>query len=63
MLKLNHYGMDKVKNRILQFIAVKILNPDRRGPILCFVGPPGVGKTSIVKSIASSLNRTFKRYN
>lgn len=55
--------MDKVKNRILQFIAVKILNPDRRGPILCFVGPPGVGKTSIVKAIASSLNRTFKRYN
>jgi len=63
MLKLNHYGMDKVKNRILQFIAVKILNPDRRGPILCFVGPPGVGKTSIVKAIASSLNRTFRRYN
>ncbi|CAH1738862.1 lon protease homolog 2, peroxisomal-like isoform X1 [Aphis gossypii] len=61
MLKLNHYGMDKVKNRILQFIAVKILNPDRRGPILCFVGPPGVGKTSIVKAIASSLSRTFKR--
>ncbi|KAF0772871.1 lon protease 2, peroxisomal-like [Aphis craccivora] len=61
MLKLNHYGMDKVKNRILQFIAVKILNPDRRGPILCFVGPPGVGKTSIVKAIASSLNRTFRR--
>ncbi|XP_025191640.1 lon protease homolog 2, peroxisomal-like isoform X2 [Melanaphis sacchari] len=61
MLKSNHYGMDKVKNRILQFIAVKILNPDRRGPILCFVGPPGVGKTSIVKAIASSLNRTFKR--
>jgi len=55
--------MEKVKNRILQFIAVKILNPDRRGPILCFIGPPGVGKTSIAKAIASSLNRTFKRFN
>jgi len=63
MLKLDHYAMDKVKNRILQFIAVKILNPDRRGPILCFVGPPGVGKTTIAKAIANSLNRTFKRYN
>lgn len=61
VLKSNHYGMDKVKNRILQFIAVKILNPGRRGPILCFIGPPGVGKTSIAKAIASSLNRTFKR--
>lgn len=61
VLKSNHYGMEKVKNRILQFIAVKILNPDRRGPILCFIGPPGVGKTSIAKAIASSLNRTFKR--
>jgi len=55
--------MEKVKNRILQFIAVKILNPDRRGPILCFIGPPGVGKTSIAKAIAISLNRTFKRFN
>lgn len=62
VLELNHYGMDKVKNRILQFIAVRIMNPQRRGPILCFIGPPGVGKTTIAKTIADSLNRTFKRF-
>lgn len=55
--------MDEVKKRILQFIAIKILNPEKRGPILCFIGPPGVGKTSIARSIANSLNRTFKRFN
>lgn len=54
--------MDKVKQRILQFIAVRILNPVKRGPILCFIGPPGVGKTTIAKNIAKSLNRTFKRF-
>ncbi|VVC36708.1 Hypothetical protein CINCED_3A004038 [Cinara cedri] len=61
VLELNHYGMEKVKNRILQFIAVRILNPKLRGPILCFIGPPGVGKTTIAKTIADSLNRSFKR--
>jgi len=61
-LSLNHYGIDKVKKRILQFIAVRILNPERRGPILCFIGPPGVGKTTIAKAIANSLNRTYKRF-
>lgn len=61
-MQLNHYGMDEVKKRILQFIAVRILNPERKGPILCFIGPPGVGKTSIAKTIALSLNRNFKRF-
>lgn len=54
--------MDEVKKRILQFIAVRILNPEQKGPILCFIGPPGVGKTSIAKTIADSLNRNFKRF-
>jgi ATP-dependent Lon protease len=54
--------MDEVKKRIIQFIAVKILNPERRGPILCLIGPPGVGKTTIAKAIGDSLNRTFKRF-
>lgn len=53
--------MDKVKKRIIQFIAIKILNPKKTGPILCFIGPPGIGKSSIAESIANSLNRTFKR--
>lgn len=62
-MELNHYGIDKVKKRIVEFIAAKILNPERQGPILCFIGPPGVGKTTIAKAIANALNRTFKRFS
>ena len=53
--------MDAVKRRILEYLAVRKLNPSLRGPILCFAGPPGVGKTSIAKSIASTLGREFHR--
>lgn len=53
--------MDDVKIEILEFISAQILNPKQRRPILCFVGPPGVGKTTIAETIADSLNRTFKR--
>ncbi|MGV3722611.1 MAG: endopeptidase La, partial [Actinomycetota bacterium] len=57
----DHYGLAKVKERILEFLAVRKLAKEMRGPILCFVGPPGVGKTSIGKSIAKSLGRKFIR--
>ncbi len=57
----DHYDLDKVKKRILEYLAVRRLAPDSRGPILCFAGPPGVGKTSLGKSIARALGRKFIR--
>jgi len=60
-LDADHYSLDAVKKRILEYLAVRKLNPSLRGPILCFAGPPGVGKTSIAKSIASTLGREFHR--
>jgi len=61
ILNRDHYGLEKIKQRIIEFLAVRKLNPHGRGPILCFVGPPGVGKTSLGKSIAESLGRSFVR--
>ncbi|MDP9189817.1 MAG: endopeptidase La [Actinomycetota bacterium] len=57
----DHYDLEEVKDRILEYLAVRKLNPDSPGPILCFVGPPGVGKTSLGKSIARALGREFER--
>ena len=61
VLNEDHYDIDQVKNRILEFLAVRRLKPDARGSILCFVGPPGVGKTSLGRSIARALGRKFER--
>ena len=57
----DHYGLQKVKDRILDYLSVRRLKPDMKGPILCFVGPPGVGKTSLGRSIARALDRKFSR--
>ncbi len=61
ILNEDHYDLDKVKVRILEYLAVKKLKPDAKGSILCFIGPPGVGKTSLGKSIARALGRKFLR--
>ncbi len=61
VLDADHYGLEKIKRRILEFLAVRKLNPDGRGPILCFVGPPGVGKTSLGQSIARAVGHKFIR--
>jgi ATP-dependent Lon protease len=61
VLDADHYDLDKVKQRILEYLAVRKLAPDTRGPILCFVGPPGVGKTSLGQSIARATGRNFIR--
>jgi ATP-dependent Lon protease len=61
VLDADHYGLEKVKKRILEYLAVRKLKQDKKGPILCFLGPPGVGKTSLGRSIAGALGRKFHR--
>src|SRR2546421_11155377 len=61
MLNDDHYGVNKRKERILEYLAVQAMVEKMKGPILCFVGPPGVGKTSLGKSIAKALGRKFVR--
>lgn len=61
ILENDHYGLDKIKKRILEYLAVRVLAPDIKGQIICLVGPPGVGKTSIARSIASATGRDYVR--
>ena len=61
VLDTDHFGLEKIKERILEYLAVRKLNPDTKGPILCFIGPPGVGKTSLGQSIARAMGRKFYR--
>src|SRR3989304_5305604 len=61
ILEEDHFGLEKPKERILEYLAVQALTKKIKGPILCFVGPPGVGKTSLAKSIARSMGRKFVR--
>ena len=61
LLDADHYALDKVKDRVLEYLSVRKLNPESKGPILCFVGPPGVGKTSMGRSIANAMKRKFVR--
>ncbi len=61
VLDSGHHGLKKVKDRILEYLAVRTLKPDGRGPVLCFLGPPGVGKTSLGRSVAEALGRKFER--
>ena len=63
VLDHDHYGMDKIKDRILEYLAVLKLKGDMKSPILCFVGPPGIGKTSLGRSIANSINRKYVRFS
>lgn len=61
ILDADHYGLTKIKDRILEYLAIRVLAPDAKAPIICFVGPPGVGKTSLAQSIARAMGRKFAR--